>query len=643
MTLFRTLSAKIAGILVLFLLAAVTVIGLTLAVSWRFEGGAAAINDAGSERMHSYRMAFLLSQMIHSRHGGAVLAGELREEMTVFEDTLQRLERGDPSRPLSLPKDPEVRTLVAALQQRWHHRIKPLILQIMGARNIARQRTLMAEYQPMLVEFVAKIDHLVSLVERSNTHYTALLRSLQVGLVGLALIGTSFLIYWFFQLVVRPVNTLQHGMRSMAAEDFGVRLPVHSRDEFGVLAEGFNRMADHLENLYATLEQRVEEKTRGLEEKNQDLKMLYEVAAFLNEPAAMEEICRGVLGKMIQLLGAQGGVIRLVDSGSRHLTIVTRQGVSSRFLQDESCLNLGECLCGKAAENGETVSWDLAGPSGPPLLQRCSKEGFGGVAVVPVRAKKRVLGIFNLFFRQRRTLSEAETRLLETVARHLGVAVENLRLVSREKEMAVSEERNLLAQELHDSIAQSLAFLNIQVQLLQDSLTRGEAEEAMEVLGQIREGVQESYDDVRELLVHFRTRVDHADLELAIRSALEKFEGQTGIKTTFSGGGAISLEPEYVIQVLHIIQEALSNVRKHAAATAVAVELAGNGQFRIAVQDDGRGFDPGLSGGPGSEAHVGLDIMKERAHRIGAELLVASSPGQGTRVTLVLPGQGAPA
>jgi two-component system nitrate/nitrite sensor histidine kinase NarX len=159
----------------------------------------------------------------------------------------------------------------------------------------------------------------------------------------------------------------------------------------------------------------------------------------------------------------------------------------------------------------------------------------------------------------------------------------------------------------------------------------------MEGLAQIREGVQESYDVVRELLVHFRTRVEHADLASAITSALEKFEGQTGIKTSFrqSGSGA-PLAPEYVIQLLHIIQEALSNVRKHAKATRVDVEMEQNEECRIVVADNGAGFDTGPKSGFGEEQHVGIKIMKERAHRIGAQLTIASAQGEGTRLSLTL-------
>ncbi len=233
-------------------------------------------------------------------------------------------------------------------------------------------------------------------------------------------------------------------------------------------------------------------------------------------------------------------------------------------------------------------------------------------------------------------MGEVAEALLHAVLA-LGVAIENQRLVSREKEMAVSEERNLIAQELHDSIAQSLAFLNIQVQMLADSLRRGNNTEAMEGLAQIREGVQESYDVVRELLVHFRTRMEHADLASAITSALEKFEGQTGIKTRFrQRGGGAPLAPEYVIQLLYIVQEALSNVRKHAQATQVDVEMEQNEGYRIIVIDNGKGFDSGPKSNIDEEQHVGLKIMKERAHRIGAQLLIASAQGEGTRVSLTL-------
>jgi len=192
---------------------------------------------------------------------------------------------------------------------------------------------------------------------------------------------------------------------------------------------------------------------------------------------------------------------------------------------------------------------------------------------------------------------------------------------------------------LHDSIAQGLAFLNIQVQLLQDSLRHGRSEEAMQTAAQLREGVQESYDDVRELLVHFRTRVLQSDLDTAIETALEKFEGQTGISTDFQQiGGGTALEPTDETQIMHIVQESLSNIRKHAQASQVKVTVSRNfGAIDIEVQDDGVGFDPVNEPNVRSDRHVGLKIMRERAHRVGGECRITSKIGEGTCVRLTLP------
>jgi two-component system nitrate/nitrite sensor histidine kinase NarX len=631
----QKLGAKIVGILILFFVVALVAIGMTLLLSWHLEGAGAAINDAGSERMRSYRIAYLLSESSREEGDSAAIKAQIFHEIHLFESTLQTLEKGDPSRPLFLPKERKVREQMEKLKQEWSGKMKPLILQILDGDSGSGRR-LAADYQASLQNFVAMVNDLVLMVEHSNYRNTVLLRSFQLGLVALALGGTVVLIYWFFLMVVRPVTELHDGIKRMADADFSVRLPVESRDEFGALANGFNQMADRLENLYATLEQRVEEKTRSLEEKNREMAMLYEIAAFLNEPAAVEELCAGVQKKMMALLGAQGGLVRLTTPNSQNLHIVVHEGVSSDFTHEENCLTVGECLCGGSARDGTAVSWDLSRKTDRPLLYRCRREGFESVAAIPIRSKNQVIGILNFFFTSHRNLDGHEIRLLETVGQHLGVAIENQRLVSREKEMAISEERNLLAQELHDSIAQSLAFLNIHVQLLQDSLKRGNVDEALEGLTQIREGVQESYDDVRELLVHFRTRVEHADLESAVGTTLEKFEGQTGIKTSFTQSGGAPLPPEYVIQALHIIQEALSNVRKHAKASKVDVETSQNGEYRIVVRDNGRGFD--IEGeGDATESHVGIKIMKERAHRIGGRLAIASRPGGGTTVTLTLP------
>ncbi len=636
----RKLGAKINAILVLFFLFAVSVILLTLYAARQLEGEGAAINVAGSQRMLIHVLANRMHQMLGNTRPREEVRKEAEDLAGQIDQALRTLEAGDPERPLFLPREPQVREQMRLLEREWREDLRPRVGRVLGEAAEDERRRLLAGFDERVSRHVGNWDALVLMIERSNARNTFLMFLFQNVLVAFALLGTLLLIYLFRKLVIEPVEMLRAGIERMATSDFDVRLPVLSRDEFGELAAGFNHMAANLRELYATLEQRVAEKTRSVEERNRELALLYEIAAFLGEQTTLEAVCDGVLTKLRGLLGARSGAVRLVDPATATLKIVISHDLPESFCADEANLPLGACLCGQAAAEGRPIDLTLGRPLPAGMsLECCARHGFAAMAAIPISSKSQVIGVLNLFFDEPRPLSSHETRLLEAIGQHLGVAVESLRLVMREKEMAVSEERNLLAQELHDSIAQSLAFLNIQAQMLEDSLRAGQAGEAREELARMREGIQESYDDVRELLVHFRIRMDHAGLEEAIRSALQKFEGQTGVRTAFiEEGGAVPPPATGLVQILHILQEALSNVRKHARAGSVTVRLGGGqGELILSVCDDGIGFDPARMGGNGG-ACVGIDIMRERAHRIGARLEVDSAPGRGSCVTLALPG-----
>jgi len=631
------LSRKIVGTLIFFFVIATSAIALTLAISWQLEGVAAAINDAGSQRMRTYRIGHLMARILGER-ATLPTADALEQELMRFDKVLRELQQGDPVRPLASSRSDEVRQRLAEVEAAWTLQVRPLVAAFLAADH-AQYEPLLDNYDNVLEPFVSKIDQLVLAMEHSYADDTNLLRTLQAALVFLSIIGSLLLIRFFFRLVIHPVGILHAGMQRMTSNDLLVRLPVTGDDELGHLAEGFNRMAEHLQLAYGTLEQRVEAETRRLAERNRELEILYEATSFLSEPAPLETLCRGFLSRIRVALGADGGAVRLYQPQSEMLYIVASEGLSSDFIASEEVMNCADCLCGDVLKAGEPLAFDTGNPPVGMKLMTCIRDGFASASAFNIVCDKQQLGVFNLYFLRASALTEREVRLLETLGQHLGVAIENQRLKSREKELAVSEERNLLAQDLHDSIAQGLAFLNIQVQLLQDSLRRGASDEAMQTAGYLREGVQESYDHVRELLVHFRTRLHQTDLESAMRSALDKFSAQTGIETELlCHGGGMPLPGETEIQLMHIVQESLSNIRKHAEARHVRVSLSrASGGVEIVVADDGIGFDVQNEAKVLSDRHVGLKIMHERAQRIGGECRITSNIGGGTRVTLVLP------
>jgi two-component system nitrate/nitrite sensor histidine kinase NarX len=378
--------------------------------------------------------------------------------------------------------------------------------------------------------------------------------------------------------------------------------------------EGYRRLPSRIAGaLVGLLQQKVRDRTAALERRNQELALLYESAAFLQVRQPLEPMCRGFLDRVVRYFGADAGSVRLLDAGAGQVHLVVQQGLPEPVAGAQRCVPVEECLC-------------CRGPS-------------PAAAVFRIPAQDRHLGAFSLHFGAERILDEGETALLETLARQLGTAIENMRLAAREREMAISEERNRMARGLHDSIAQGLNFLNLQVQMLDDSLRQRHYEEAAAIVPLLRAGVQESYEDVRELLQNFRSRLEEDDLNGALRKAVRKFGDQTGVTARFvaEGGPGLPFAGDAQLQILFIVQEALSNVRKHARADDVVVRVRDGHDFSLSISDNGVGFDAAAAPGAG-KAHVGLQIMRERAQHIHADLAIESAAGQGTTVRLHVPG-----
>ena len=210
-----------------------------------------------------------------------------------------------------------------------------------------------------------------------------------------------------------------------------------------------------------------------------------------------------------------------------------------------------------------------------------------------------------------------------------------------DKQMAILEERNLLAQGLHDSIAQSLSFMNMQVQVLEKALSDKNDVQAAQTLDFIHEGIQQCYDDVRELLSNFRVRLVPEGLFSSLQGVLKRFEKQTAVAVDWSVEGKVyEVESDVQLQVVFIVQEALSNVRKHAAADLVQVLLQYKAdRLNLRIQDNGIGFSEDILQRKEQQGHIGIHIMKERAGKINGQLMISAQAGSGTTVELTVPRQ----
>ena len=616
------LSTRIVISSVVALSLVLSMVGWTLWLSWQLAGTAAAINETGSLRMRANRIG--LNLLRHDEAAQAQVVVDLREQGRILAHFAGDL----PGRPLFLSTDAPLRQQFHAVTTRWDE-----------LADLAHEALVEGDstaYLAQLPGFVAEADRLVHVLEVGNASKTTRLRILQSVLIVMACLGTMAMIFLLYRWIIRPVQTLQGGIQRMAARDFSVRVPVNNTDELGVLAQGFNRMADELQSLYEDLGEHVRQKTAELERQNRQLSALYGMTAFLNKPNDLEALCRGFLQRVMDEFHAAAGSIRVLDPSGERLHIVVSLGFSSALQESEHCMRTDACFCGEATQRGTMIIRDFRKLPHPEEIG-CMRDGFQAVSVFQIVTPEATLGTFSLHFRERTTMSPRELQLLEMLGQHLGAALDNQRLSIKARQLAVAEERNLVAQGLHDSLAQGLNFLNLQTQMLGGAVQQRRWDEVEEIVPLLKTGVSESYQDVRELLQNFRTRLGEESLRKAVDDTIGRFRRQTGLNVELhlDDRDGAPLHPDQQLQVLFILQEALSNVRKHAYASKVTVRIDNHRDFGMSIRDDGEGYDP-QEVAERSETHVGLSIMRERAARLGGQLQICSAPGQGTEVSLYL-------
>ncbi len=225
---------------------------------------------------------------------------------------------------------------------------------------------------------------------------------------------------------------------------------------------------------------------------------------------------------------------------------------------------------------------------------------------------------------------------LERLADQAVIAIQHRLMATKLQSLAVVDERGRIAREMHDGLAQILGYMNLQVQALDALLKQGEYDKLSAELQQMRDAVQVAHADVRENILSLRTTLaTDAGVASAIADYLDGFSVQTGIDVRFIDQSAdgLGLSPLAEVQLVCILQEALTNVRKHARAENVTVTLARTPKgASLEVVDDGAGF-----AGTVAKHRFGLHTMLERAESVGGQLVIRSQVGQGTKVFCELP------
>jgi two-component system nitrate/nitrite sensor histidine kinase NarX len=322
-------------------------------------------------------------------------------------------------------------------------------------------------------------------------------------------------------------------------------------------------------------------------------------------------------------------------------------------MAEESTISMGECVCGQAASSVLPVVVMDVNSDARATRVACKRHGFCSLASVPLRSHDRAMGILTVNSRIRREFTTADLELLTTLGNQLGAAIENAQFyaemerrvqeLSRQVEhLVVVQERERISREIHDGLAQALALLNMRVSVTQSLLVAGQTEQARKELAEAAEVIDAANRDVREAITALRlTSPKGVEFTPTLREFVLDFGLRNNIETDFhavDGTRAVVLAPMAEVQLMRIIQEALTNVRKHARAQRAKVDLTRRGiRLVVCIEDDGQGFDMDAVLTGQNKKNFGLTTMNERAASIGGLLDVRTQIGGGTRITVSVP------
>lgn len=459
-----------------------------------------------------------------------------------------------------------------------------------------------------------------------------------IFLVLAAIVLVTLLMLRIAAHLIEPLAHLRQWTTNLRTGIFSARIPEVGRGEFRALARDMNRLASWLESMTLAMDHQVRAQKLRIARKTQSLDILYDVAESLNRPGGLDRQLESFLETFIALvdglavsvyLRAEDGTTRLVASRGTEADLANARLIASH------CPHCGwRPTSGHIHfQHGANLACSRAVP--PEALSARYRE----LVVVPVRYQDNTLGLYSLLLdRPVSSLGEDALDLLIAIARHLGLAVEKAHLDNDARRLAIMEERQMIGHELHDSLAQALVSMRLRIKMLGESLYRRDVPAAQNEVRDLRLAAEEAHSNLRELLANFRLKIDDRGLAQALTELVSRFRHETGISVFFQNECQdLDLAPAQEVQVFHIIQEALANIRKHSHAHNARILLNRDtaGTYTVLIEDDGLGISAASESHPGE--HLGLSIMQERAARLPGELAVESEPGEGTRIVLTFP------
>ncbi|MFQ3250255.1 MAG: two-component system nitrate/nitrite sensor histidine kinase NarX [Glaciecola sp.] len=594
---FHSTVFKIAGLMFLVSFMAIASMFSSVFISDGAQNDAASINTAGSLRMQSFRMASYAQTESKSNEDIA----RLQEMIEKFENDLTT---GVLINKQALMAGEESDELLKIINAQWQTKIKPLI-----TSNSNLNPNEQVELNRQIEAFVTTLNELVLSYQKHAEANIATIRLIQ----SVALFSTLMLI-GFAMLIVnrhieRPLSRLIAVANQISRGDFTMRADDSGKGELAVLAKTFNKMSDSIYRSQSQLEGQVQRKTQRLQRSNQSLDLLYKISNKLNSADPAKVDYQPVLEQLATVTG-----IKDLD-----LCIMTIQGdgpyehlVSASKDLPEKCI---QHQCGDCTEHNEIF------PNvGNNLRYQLTHNGEN-------------YGVFSVNPPQGKPLEDWQHQLFEAVVEQISSGLSMKHQLEQSRRMALMNERTVIARELHDSLAQALSYLKMQVAMMQKLQKKENAQAQIEeVVDELKGGLAAAYSELRELLTTFRLKLDGQGIKAALEQTIEQLKTRSEtieFELEYQVSN-IPFTPQEEIHLLQIAREATQNAFYHSQGSKIVIAIESNNlsEVTLSVRDNG----VGIPGDPNKLNHYGLAIMKERSRNLEGNLSIERVETGGTEV-----------
>jgi signal transduction histidine kinase len=458
--------------------------------------------------------------------------------------------------------------------------------------------------------------------------FTSLLVNLVVAVITLILAVIISLIV--ARSISQPVENLANTATRIAAGNLEQNAVVIQEDEIGMLAEAFNSMTAQLRTLINNLEQRVTERTRALQQRALQLETSSQVSREITSILDIDGLLRRIVELMSETFDYYNVHIFFLDIEARQLilkaTSATAPSQYSHISLHEKSLNCKAILIKQAIlVNDVTLSDDFLGDeSFPDILSEL---------VIPLQMSDRLIGTLDVQSREKNAFSAEDLLVLQSLADQIAIAIENARLYERSQQLAVAEERNRLARDLHDSVIQSLYSM----MLLAGSWRRLDPVEknaqADTFINSINSISNQALKEMRLFIHELRPlTLEQEGLLGALHLRLDAVEKRAGIEARLTADDLVRLPGKMEEELYRVALEALNNSLKHSGARKINIHIAClKNHIEMRIYDDGCGCDLSQAARNGG---MGLENMRTRVEKIGGLIHFSSTPGEGMTITV---------